>query len=159
MNLQELEQKYQELGQEIERLKAKKQTKYPIYCRNKIWNDVIKFNSLNEGVCVKQGSNTIVGQKGNFMYKHTDRSVWQQLKVCPETGFFDGQLVWCWDNDDTHRRELRFYNVKYGHAYRHDGTSSCYYINHDNYEPYEGNYPDWAQKAFETLEIDYEEYN
>ena len=64
---------------------------------------------------------------------------------------FDGQLVWCWDNDDTHVRTLRFYDVKYKCTYQFDGTEDGH--DYDNYEQFEGNYPNWALEAFQTLEI------
>ena len=54
-NLKELEQKYLELGKEIEALKKqseKEEFKYPIYCRGKETNCVVKFESLSEGVYV-----------------------------------------------------------------------------------------------------------
>ena len=91
-----------------------------------------------------------VGKNRNDWVEHTDANTWQQLDVCEETGFFDGQLVWCWDDDDTHSRMLRFYDVKNKCTYQFDGTEDGH--NYDNYEPFEGNYPDWALEAFQTLE-------
>ena len=67
-----------------------------------------------------------------------------------KTGFFDGQLVWCWDDNDTHSRVLRFYEAKHKCTYQFDGTRGGTRFN--NYEPFEGNYPDWALDAFQTLE-------
>ena len=56
-NLKELEQKYLELGKEIEALKnqvtEKEEFNYPIYCRGKETNCVVKFESLSEGVYVR----------------------------------------------------------------------------------------------------------
>ena len=89
-------------------------------------------------------------RKRNDWIKHTDTNQWQKLDVCEETGFFDGQLVWCWDNDDTHVITLRFYDAKNKCTYQFDGTK--YGHDYDNYEPFEGNYPDWALEAFQTLE-------
>ena len=64
--------------------------------------------------------------------------------------FFDGQLVWCWDDDDTHSIILRFYDAKNKCSYQFDGTRGGH--DYNNYEPFEGNYPDWALEAFQTLE-------
>lgn len=150
-NLKELEQKYQELGQEIERLK-KSEVKYPIYCVYKDNNLIVKFNSLKCGTVVMQDGDWDVGEEGVDWIRHTNTDTWERLEVCPKTGFFDRQLVWAWDNDDTHQRSLRFYCVKYKHAYMYNGTSNYYYTHYDNYEPYEGNWPEWAQEAFKTLE-------
>lgn len=153
-NLKELEQKYLELGKEIEALKKqnteKEEVKYPIYCKWKQTSLVVKFTELQSGEVVVHTYPYNVGDKGNDWRKHTDTTVWQQLEVCEKTGFFDGQLVWCLDNDDTHSRDLKFYDAKNKCTYIFNGKNDrCVY---DNYEPFEGNYPDWALEAFQTLE-------
>ena len=153
-NLKELEQKYLELGKEIEALKKQnteeKEFNYPIYCRDKKTNCVLKFKSLSEGVYVIQNKFRKVGENSKRLLSHNDTDYWQQLDVCEETGFFDGQLVWCWDNNDTYSRILKFYNVKNKCTYQFDGNKDG--SDYDNYEPFEGNYPDWALEAFQTLE-------
>ena len=153
-NLKELEQKYLEPGKEIEVLKKQKKKKkefnYPIYCRGKETNCVVKFESLSEGVYVVQNEFRKVGENIKTLIRHDHTDFWQQLDVCEKTGFFDGQLIWCWDNDDTHVRTLRFYDAKNECTYCYDGTrAGDYYC---NYEPFKGNYPDWALEAFQTLE-------
>ena len=152
-NLKELEQKYLELGKEIEALKKqnaeKEEIKYPIYCKFKDSSLVIKFTELQSGEVVINNNYYNVGNKNADWRSHTDTDVWQQLDVCEETGFFDGQLVWCWDNNDTYIRYLKFYDAKNECTYCYDGTRSGTCI--DNYEPFEGNYPYWALKAFQTL--------
>ena len=153
-NLKELEQKYLELGKEIEALKnqvtEKKEINYPIYCKLKDSSLVVKFTELQSGEVVINNNYYNVGNKNTDWRSHTDTDVWQQLDVCEETGFFDGQLVWCWDNDDTHVKCLKFYDAKNECTYQFDGTEDGH--NYENYEPFEGNYPDWALKAFQTLE-------
>ena len=151
-NLEELEKKYSELGREIEALKIEKisETKYPIYCLSKYSGAVVKFTSLYDGVVVKQGKLYDVGDTSVNCEDHTNTNHWQQLDVCPETGFYDGQLVWSWDEGETHTRRLKFYDTKNTATY-------CYYGEldgnmYDNYEPYEGNWPSWALEAFKTLE-------
>ena len=151
-NLKELEQKYLELGKEIEALKKqseKEEFEYPIFCKWKKSSLVVKFTGLKSGEVVINTYPHNVAHKSTNWIKHTDTDVWQQLDVCEETGFFDGQLVWCWDNDDTHIRELRFYDVKYKCTYMFDGDKNG--SEYDNYAPFEGNYPDWALEAFQTL--------
>ena len=153
-NLKELEQKYLELGKEIEALKKqnteKEEIKYPIYCKLKNLSLVVKFTELQSGEVVVNDKYNNIGDKSTNWTSHTDTDVWQQLGVCEKTGFFDGQLVWCWDNNDTHLRYLKFYDVKNECTYLYDGDrdGSVY----SNYEPFEGNYPDWALEAFQTLE-------
>ena len=153
-NLKELEQKYLELGKEIEALKKqnteKEKFEYPIYCKNKQTSLVIKFTSLIEGEVVVNSENYNVGQIRSTWREHTHTDAWQQLKVCKKTGFFDGQLVWCWNNTDSHIRYLRFYDVKNKCTYSYLGKRDG--IVYDNYKPFEGNYPDWDLEAFQTLE-------
>lgn len=155
-NLKELEQKYLELGKEIEALKKqnteKEEIKYPIYCKHKYSSLVVKFTGLESGEVIVNGKNHNKGETSSTWSSHKDKSIWQQLDVCEETGFFDGQLVWCWDNNGTHIRSLRFYDVKHKCPYQCGGTKGGY--SYDNYEPFEGNYPDWALEAFQTLERD-----
>lgn len=150
-NLKELEQKYLELGKEIEALKKQsvEEFNYPIYCKNKHTSLIVKFTSLREGEVVVNSENYNVGQNRNNWLTHTDTNIWQQLEVCEKTGYFDGQLVWCWGNEHTHTRHLKFYNVKNKCAYNFNGNRDG--VIYDNYEPFERNYPDWALKAFQTL--------
>ena len=151
-NLKELEQKYLELGKEIEALKKqseKEEFEYPIYCKFKDSSLVIKFTGLQSGEAVVNSKHYNIGDKSTTFRSHADTNVWQQLNVCEETGFFDGQLVWCWDNYDTHERSLKFYYVKNKCTYMFDGIKDG--TDYDNYAPFEGNYPDWALKAFQTL--------
>jgi hypothetical protein len=151
-NLKELEQKYLELGKEIEALKKQSEEeefKYPIFCKWKQTSLVVKFTGLQSGEVVVNACPHNVGDKGNDWRKHTDTTVWQQLDVCDKTGFFDGQLVWCWDNHHTHFRILRFYDVKNRCTYQFNGTRCGTRFN--NYAPFEGNYPDWALEAFQSL--------
>ena len=153
-NLKELEQKYLELGKEIEALKKqnteKKEITYPIYCKSIGSSLVVKFTDLRTGEVVINEERHNVLRKRNDWIKHTDTKQWQQLDVCKETGFFDGQLVWCWSNVNTHSRYLRFYDVKNKSTFYYNGTRDG--TRFGNYEPFEGNYPDWALEAFQTLE-------
>ena len=153
-NLKELEQKYLELGKEIEALKnqvtEKEKIKYPIYCKLKDSSLVVKFTGLQSGEVVVNSKHYNIGDKSTTFRSHTDSDVWQQLNVCEKTGFFDGQLVWCWDDTDTHIRYLKFYDDKNKCTYISSGKHNGY--NYKNYEPFEGNYPDWALEAFQTLE-------
>lgn len=152
-NLKELEQKYLELEKEIKALKKqlkKEESEYPIFCKLKESSLVVKFTDLRTGEVVVNNINHDVRTKISDYRTHKNNDVWQQLDVCEETGFFDGQLVWCWDNDDTHCRKLKFYDAKNKCTYMFDGIKDG--SDYDNYKPFEGNYPDWALKAFQTLQ-------
>ena len=153
-NLKELEQKYLELGKEIEALKnqvtEKKEFNYPIYCKCKQTSLVVKFTELGKAQVVVRNEFHDITENIYNWEPHTNTDVWQQLDVCEETGFFDGQLVWCWDYNNAHYRTLKFYDAKNECTYCYDGTrAGDYYC---NYEPFKGNYPDWALEAFQTLE-------
>lgn len=147
-NLKELELKYEELGKEIENLKGK--PKYPIYCKSKVTDLVVKFKDRNMGEVVQRNSHS-VGVVSNDWISHNNRKHWEQLEVCEETGFFDGQLVWCWDEKFKHVRILSFYDVKNKRAFSYNGERIG--LKWENYEACEGNYPEWALEAFKTLEI------
>ena len=159
VNLKELEKKYLELGKEIEALKKQNTEKeelkytsyrYPMYCKNKNSSLVVKLTASDEGEVIVNNKNHNRGEFRKTWSDYNKSDVWQQLDVCEKTGFFDGQLVWCWDYIHTHSRILRFYDVKNECIYCYDG---CKGGNHyDNYESFEGNYPEWALEAFQTLE-------
>ena len=152
-NLKELEQKYLELGKEIEALKKqseKEKFKYPIYCKLKNFSLVVKFTKLQSGEVIVNSKHYNIGDKSTTWRSHIDSDVWQQLDVCEKTEFFDGQLVWCWDDCNTHSRILRFYDAKNKCPYCYNGTKDG--NGYSNYAPFEGNYPDWALEAFQTLE-------
>ena len=152
-NLKELEQKYLELGKEIEALKKQSKEEeitYPIYCKLKDSSLVVKFKGLRQGKTVVNNTFNNVGIKSSIWQNHSDTNIWQQLEVCEKTGFFDGQLVWCWEDDDTHSKHLRFYDSKTKCVYDYSGNRGGF--RYKNYESFEGNYPDWALEAFQTLE-------
>jgi hypothetical protein len=153
-NLKELEQKYLELGKEIEALKRqnteKEEFNYPICCKLKDSSLVVKFTGLQSGEVVINEDGWNVGESSIAWTKHTNKNEWQQLEVCKKTGFFDGQLVWCWDDTDSHIRFLKFYDAKNKCTYEYSGRKWGY--NYKNYEPFKGNFPDWALEAFQTLE-------
>ena len=154
-NLKELEQKYLELGKEIEALKKqsteKKEFEYPIYRKLIHSSLVVRITGLNSGELVVNDKYYKVGEHIKNWSNFNNNNVWQQLEVCEKTGFFDGQLVWCWDNNDTYIRYLKFYNAKNKCTY-YQCDGNRYGSVFDNYEPFEGNYPDWALEAFQTLE-------
>ena len=152
-NLKELEQKYLELGKEIEALKKqsteKEEITYPIYCKLKGSSLVVKFTGLTLGKLVVNSKHTKIEETFKEWRIFTDINTWQQLGVCEKTGFFDGQLVWCWDRDCSHYRELRFYDAKNKSTYYSSGKRLGF--NYNKYAPFEGNYPQWALEAFQTL--------
>ena len=69
-NLKELEQKYLELGKEIEALKKqnieKEEFNYPIYCKLKDSSSVVKFTKLQSGEVVVNSKQYNIGDKISY---------------------------------------------------------------------------------------------
>ena len=74
-NLKELEQKYLELGKEIEALKKqnteKEEFEYPIYCKLKDSSLVVKFKGLRHGKTVVNNTFNNVGNKSSIWQNHS----------------------------------------------------------------------------------------
>lgn len=62
----------------------------------------------------------------------------------------DKQLVWAWDDDTAAGRNIGFYDAKNNCVFCLDGQRCG--RDYCNYEPYEGEYPDWAKEAVKILE-------
>ena len=78
-NLKELEQKYLELGKEIEALKKqseKEEFTYPIYCKLKDSSLVIKFTGLQTGEVVVNNYPHNVGYNRYDWINHIDKNEW-----------------------------------------------------------------------------------
>ena len=74
--------------------------------------------------------------------------VFKELKPTP--GFKDKQLLWCWDNDTTAGRNIRFYDAKNNCVFYLDGSRNG--DKYANYEVFDEDYPEWAKKVLELLE-------
>ena len=125
---------------------------YPIYCLYLPTGKIVKFTDLTEGVVVKSGSDRNVypiGQESKRLIEHTHKNAWKPVPVCSKTGFFHGQLVWAWDDAQTHSRITVFYNAENSHIFSLRGKKLSF--TYDNYAPFEGNWPDWALEAYKTL--------
>lgn len=79
-NLKELEQKYLELGKEIEALKKQNSEKeeftYPIYCKSTGSLLVVKFTGLQSGEAVVNDDDWNIGESSMDWIKHTDKNEW-----------------------------------------------------------------------------------
>lgn len=142
-DLQALEEQYKKLGKEIEKLKTKPQKAFKL---NVHYGLIVEESKVRHKV-VKQYGIHDVGDEDTWFTDNTDN--WIDLPICPKTGFYHKQLVWCWDNDSTHCRELRFYNATNNRTFTPNGY--CEGMCFSNYAPFEGNWPDWALEAFKTL--------
>lgn len=62
----------------------------------------------------------------------------------------DKALIWFWDNDFKSQRVLGFYDGKYNTAFDICGIRNG--SRYDNYELFEGDEPEWVEKAREMLD-------
>lgn len=141
------EQRIDELQRQIDVLKN--ETEYPVFCYNKLNRNIVMFKKLTYGVVVKQGI-LEYGDRTNSFIEHTDESAWKTLPYNKERGLYHTQLVWCWQNSDTHDRTLSFYNAIDDSSFSYNGNPGG--LDWENYEPYQGEWPQWAIEAHKTLE-------
>lgn len=149
-NIAELEAKYQELGKEIEKLKAE-ECEYPKFFKHKTDGYVVKFISLELGIMMTMYGDSRISSN-YFWTAHTYTKIWEEVPYDKETGFYHKQLVWCWNNSSTHERVLRFYDAINKCVFNcwgvEDGTAF------GNYEPYDWSCDfinKWAIEAVKTL--------
>ena len=127
------------------------QYKYPLYFESAHDGTIVKFTGFITGVTVKLGTDSLVdiGISTNSWVPHTNE-IWTPVAYNKEKDLFDKQLVWAWDDDDTHRRTVRFYDAINDGVFSYCGKRRHFMFS--NYEAYEGEYPEWATEAYKTLE-------
>ena len=74
----------------------------------------------------------------------------EQIAKLEEPELKDKQLVWCWDKFQTHQRIVGFYDAINDRPFTNRGRRKG--ISWENYEAFQGEYPDWAKEAYKTLE-------
>ena len=70
-------------------------------------------------------------------------------EVKPEIALKDKQLVWCWDDEEL-VRAIRFYDAVNNCTFDSGGYRKG--SRYDHYEPYTGEYPEWAKEAVKQLQ-------
>ena len=71
-------------------------------------------------------------------------------EIQPVVELKDKQLIWAWDDVNFAGRNIRFYDAKNNCIFWLNGQrNGCEY---DHYEPFEGEYPEWAKEAVKRLE-------
>ena len=140
------EQRIDELQRQIDGLKN--ETEYPVFCYAKEANHIVRFDGLKSGVVVKKGFWKF-GHKTDDWNPHTNTNVWKTLPYNKERGLYHTQLVWCWD-DSTHEKTLSFFDAINNCVFSYKGELKGAMWN--NYEPYQGEWPQWAIEAHKTLE-------
>lgn len=143
------EQRIDELQRQIDELKN--ETEYPVFCY--LFDSkkpvIVRFDGLKSGEVIKQGYWEF-GHKADDWNNFTNTDYWKQLPYNKERGLYHTQLVWCWQNSDTHDRTLSFYNAIDDSSFRYNGNPGG--LDWENYEPYQGEWPQWAIEAHKTLE-------
>jgi hypothetical protein len=152
-----IEQQIEHLQSQIDKLreqcKQKPEFEYPIYMQYKHCSQVVEFTGLRSGIVVVKGNRSNSEEVGHFSVAwipHTDDR-WQPIAFDEERGIADKQLCECWDGDDTHRRVLKFYDVKNECSFSYDGKRNG--LDYNNYHPIPyADSPEWAIEAEKTLE-------
>ena len=150
-NIEELETKYQELGKEIEKLKARED--YPKFFKHRTNNGyIVKFTGLEKGEEVYSPTISHIGFTSDTWAAHTNTDLWEEIPHDKTTGLYHKQLVWCWDGLWTHLKQLRFYDVRSSCSFYWDGSGDS--AEFDNYAPYDWSCAfinEWAIEAVKTL--------
>ena len=121
------EDQLKQLGIEVE-----PEFTYPLVKRSKRAGAIIKFTSMSGGTTVWKGNTCFkIGYVSNNFIKHTSDE-WEDVAYDSERDLWDGQPVECWDDEDTHRRHIRFYNAKDKSIYSYKGERDK--VDFDNYK-------------------------
>lgn len=130
---------------------CKGQHKYPLFKRNIHTQNIVKFTSLNGGEVVWSGDldGTKIGYSSQDFIPHTD-SVWENVAYDEKRSLFDRQPVYCWDDDSTHARDIKFYDAVNCYTFSYYGRRNGYkYNNFEAIKP--EHYTPWMLEAFKTL--------
>lgn len=100
LKLSKAEGKVVKLVAEIEGLK-KPEFEYPMFFESLRHSKIVKFSAIKCGEVVKEGCNSFesLGYESRDYDPHTDKSEWKQIPHDKETGFYDGEIVICWDDE------------------------------------------------------------
>ena len=125
---------------------------YPLFKRWKNTGEIVLFTSMKEGITVWKGNNGYkeAGHVSCTRVKHTSDE-WEDIAYDPERDLWDKQPIECWDNMDTHRKEIKFYDAKNECSFSYAGERDG--ITYDNYKALSSNkYDEWIIEAYKTLE-------
>ena len=151
-----LKDKIAKMEIELAELKAecsKQEVEYPLFMRNKENGKIVKFTSLSEGTVVWKGSvpYSEIEYYSESWFNHTDTDVWEEVAYDEDRDLWDGQPIWCWDDECTHSRDLSFYDAVNKCVYAYDGRRVGFV--HDNYKAINSDhYESWMVEAYKTLE-------
>jgi hypothetical protein len=138
-----------ELRAKIDELEASlKEDKfeYPICKKDRDSDLLVLFTGLNSGKIIRDNE---IFEKGDFSdtwAKHTHTGEWEDYPYDKKRGLYHKQMVYCWDNNDTHAVHIRFYNAIKKCAFPFNG--SHFGISFHNYST---TMPDFLKEAYKTL--------
>lgn len=151
------EQKLAKAKAKVKKLEALLKTKqyiYPIYKQSITNGQVVKFDGLISGEVVVKGNlstNYDIRHRLFSWIEHTCTGTWKDFDPADLNKPNDKDLVYCWDDDMTHCRAIRFYDAVANKTFSTEGNR-CAFI-YDNYEVIPRNqWPEWAIEAYKTLE-------
>lgn len=92
----------------------------------------------------------MLGSDSEAWIAHTDTDNWEPVPYDKERDLWHGQPVYCWDDDETHSKTVRFYNAPQKSVFSYDGDNVG--ITLDNYEAVPiKHYEPWIFNAYQTL--------
>lgn len=100
LKLSKAGEKVLKLTVEIEGLK-KPEFEYPMFFEFIKTGEIVKFSAIKAGEIVKKGggaSSEDVGHKSTSFIEHTYPTKWKQVPHDKETGFYEGEIITCWDD-------------------------------------------------------------
>jgi len=102
---------------------------YPRCFRSHASGGIVLFTALTEGAVLKAWSDVELGDKANDWKPHTDTNIWEEIPYDRKHGFYEKQLVYCWDGS-THNALVCFWNVKSSRPYSSSGTDGGVWKNY-----------------------------
>lgn len=131
---------------------SKPNVEYPLFKRSQVNGVIVKFNCLTGGRVVWKGSSKLsIGDYSDDFICHTDTAAWEDVAYDRERGLFDGQIIECWDDENTHDRIIRFYDAVNKCTFNHYGVRKGFL--YKNFKALDHKfYQEWMIEAYKTLE-------
>jgi hypothetical protein len=146
-----IQEQISKLEKDLADLKTKckeEKFKYPLYFQNRKNKMIVKFSGLHTGTVVIMDKYSEVASRSTEWTPHTNKYVWEQ--VAQEDVIPDKALVWCWDDEMSFRRNLKFWDAK-NKATFNSFSGKRDVAEYRNYELYTGEEPEWAICARQML--------
>jgi hypothetical protein len=149
--IEELAEVARGLLEGIEKLKNEDKFEYPIFKKNSL-GTIHRFTDITTSIIVfTNDTKVVVGVEMENRIKHTDTKIYSDVPYNKERDLYHGQVCYAWDDKDTHKIIIRFYDAINDCAFDYAGKSCG--IKYDNYKavPYE-HIPQRMIEAYSSLE-------